>query len=187
MSILDDNNYIDHKSVSVMSVAQKYGLIGGAALIVLGLVFYLTGMVDYTQNSSNTLSTILQYFVMGGAAFFAMNEHRDKELGGYMPYGRALGVGSMTGVIMGIILGIWSYIFFAFVAPDLVNQMITAAEETMAEKGIDEEQMEFALSMTKKMMSPVGLAIITAIGTAISVFFISLIVGFFAKKDVPRA
>lgn len=169
-----------------MPVAQKYGLIGGAILIILGLVFYLTGMTDYTGNKSNTLASILQYAVMGGTLFFAMKEHRDNDLNGYMPYGRALGVGSMTGLIMAILVGIWSYIFFAFVAPDLIDQMVSAAEEQMAEKGLEEDKMEAALEMSKKIMNPIGMAIMTLFGTAIAMFFISLIVSAFTKKDAPR-
>ncbi len=186
MTTLDDNNFIDPSTVSVMPVAQKYGLIGGGALIILGLVLYLAGLTDYSGNTSNTIPSILQYIVMGGVLFFAMKEHRDNQLNGYMTYGRALGVGTLTGVFTSILVGIWAYVFFAYISPELIDQMRTVAEERMAEKGLEEEKLEAALAMSKKIMTPIGMAVMTAFGSALFMFILSLIISIFTKRDAPR-
>ena len=186
MSTLDDDyGYIDPATVSPQSTALRYGGIAGVLLIIISLIMYLTGMVDYeatAQGASNWTANILNWAIWIGAIIMAMKFHRDKELGGYMTFGRGFYTGFLTSVVMGVIGAVWTYLFFSFVAPEVLDIMKEAAMDKMPE-----DQAEAAEGMMGMFMSSGFFAISMLIMTIVIGAIIASIASAVMKKEHPAA
>ena len=186
MTTLDNpTNIPDPASVPLRPTAMKYGLIGGLVLVVLSLVYNVTGIIDYTGQSSNMIPNILNWGTMIAVIVLAIKHHRDNELGGFIKFGRCFGLGTLTSLIMGLISGIFGLIYFNVIDPGLVDEIMSQMEERFAEQGMDENAIEMALSWTRSMFSPVGIFLMGALGTTILGMIFSLIIGAIMKKDPP--
>ncbi|MEL6926051.1 MAG: DUF4199 domain-containing protein, partial [Bacteroidota bacterium] len=60
------------------------------------------------------------------------------------------------------------------------------AREQYEDAGMDEDQIEMAMSYAEKFTSPTMLAVISVISYAIMGFIISLIVGAIVKRNPPQ-
>ncbi len=189
MSTLDNpNDYVDPSKVSPWPTAGRYGLLAGLILVVLGLVTHLTGMVDMTNRggSSNWIVNILNWGVTIGAIVLAVKQHRDEELGGFISFGRSFNVGFIVSLAIALISLVWGYIFFAFVEPGLIEEILEASREQMIEQqGMSEEQAEQGLSMMSWMFTPFMMSVMGGIFSLIAGIIFSLIVGAIMKKENP--
>jgi len=179
----------DPSTVPLRPTAQKYGLTGALILIVAGLAMNLAGLVDYTTKggTGNTIASILQYGIIIIMVVLAIKTHRDDDLGGYITLGRSIGIGMLTGLIMGVITAIWAYVYFGFIDPGLVDQIREMAHDQALESGTTEEQFDQAAGIMKFFTSPVFFAIASLIGTLLISFIVSLIGGAVMKKELPEA
>jgi hypothetical protein len=76
----------------------------------------------------------------------------------------------------------------AFIEPDFVNQSIEIAREQMMTQNPDmtQEQMDMAMGITEKMMTPTIMAAMGIIFTLFLGFIVSLISGLFMKENRPE-
>ena len=189
MATLDDDyGIIDPDTVSPRPIALRYGSIASVILIVLGLVMYLGGMVDYEaaasgeSSSSDWMANILNLVVWIGAIVMAIKHHKNNELGGYISFGRGFYTGFLTSLFMGLIGAIWTYIFFSFVAPDAMDIMREAALNQMPE-----DQAEAAEGMMTMIMSPAIMAMSMFMVTLAVGSIISLIASAIMKNPSPAS
>lgn len=185
MSDILDQRTVNPDSVSPRPTAMRYGLLGGLAMIVLNLVFYLSEMLDLSKASFISLPNLTNYALMIAVVVLALRYHRDQELGGYLPFTRCLGMGWWLGLTMGIVGAIWAYIFFQFVAPDLVETIREMQIEQMQDQGLSEEQIEQSEKYMAMFTSPGAMAILSIFGNVLMTIIIALFAGLFMKKDPP--
>jgi hypothetical protein len=186
MNTLDTPQGSVAKEVSPWPTGNKYGLYTGLILIVLGLVIHLAGLVDYTdQNASgNWIANIVSWGGMIAGISLAIKYHRDEELGGYVEFGRAFYVGFIVSLIVAILTLVWTYLFFSFIEPDIIEIMKEGAYEQMIEQqGMSEEQADQAMSYMKFFLMPAGLSTMAAISTLITGVIFSLIIAAIMKKS----
>ena len=185
MATLDYNtDYPDPSDVPMMPTALRYGLIGGLVMIVYGIVMNLIGMGAGTGN--DMLNGILSLVVFAGVIYFALQKHRDEDLGGYMSYGRGLGLGTLTCLFMGILGGIFTYVYMAFIDPSIIDQILERTREQYENMGMDEEQIEMSLSMVESMTNPIMMTFWSVVGYVIMGFIASLIISAIVKKNPPE-
>ncbi|MCB0568392.1 MAG: DUF4199 domain-containing protein [Phaeodactylibacter sp.] len=191
MSTLDNpNDRINQASVSPWPTGMRFGLITGLVLVVLSLVMTLSGIVNPADrnNPANWISSLLSYAVMVGAIVMAIRQHRDKELGGYITFGRSFSLGFIVILISAVISMVYAYVYFTIIDPDMINTILDVSREQMVEdRGMSEEQAEQALSMTSWMFSPVMMTIFAGVGSLFMGAIFSLIVGAIMKRNPPEA
>lgn len=109
----------DPIEVPMRPTALKYAVPATLALIVLGLVLYVTGLSQpgVKGNNWNTIQDVLGIIVSFAVPILAIKHHRDNDLGGYITFGRSLGIGTLTGFFMGMITFVWVIILFYLIAP----------------------------------------------------------------------
>ena len=189
MSTLDNpNDYIDPSKVSAWPTASRYGLLAGLVLVVLGLLVHLSGMVDYTDQGggSNWVVNILNWGITIAAIVMAVKQHREEDLGGFISFGRSFRVGFLVTLVIMVISVVWGYIFFSFVEPGLIEDILTASREQMIEKqGMSEEQAEQGLKMMSWMFTPAMMSLMGGIFSVIAGVIFSLIVGAIMKREHP--
>jgi hypothetical protein len=162
----------------------KYGLILGVISIVLGLVYYLLGWMD-PQSMGSKFTSIFSFAITIAVLVMAIRHHRDSLQGGYIAFGKCVGIGLWVGLIAGIIGLVWSLVFFNFIVPDYFVSMKDMLVDTYEAQGLSDEQIEMAMKYVGWMMSPTSMAIMALIGSIFTALIFSLIVGAFMKKDPP--
>ena len=176
-----ENTYTTHSASPVkctlMSNSVKYGLYTGIAMVLLSLLFYALDVKATSWPQYVSIGLLLAGIIVGTLAF------RDKCNGGYMSYGRSLGSGVMISLITGVILAVYSYLNSAFLNPEMIQQMMQAAEENMMQKGLSDDQIDQAMSVTNMFMTPAYIAITSLFSMLLWGTLISLLTSIFIKKD----
>jgi hypothetical protein len=172
---------MEEKPRSVLSNGIFYGLITGAALIVFSLIMFL---LDLYLNRA--VSWIGYLFLVAGMIWGTL-EFRKKETNGFLTYGRAFSSCFWIGLFAGIVASVYLFVFVQFIHPAFINELLDQMREKMltSNPNMSEDQMEQAISMSSKFMSPVmmtvwGLAAYAAISAVIA-----LILAIFLKKEDP--
>jgi hypothetical protein len=168
---------MEENSASIWKSTMVSGVYLGIALILLSVVFYVTG---------NTFSKVAQYSsypIMIAGIIWGQITFK-KELGGISTYGQAFAAGLLTMVFASIITSIYTYLLYTVIDPSLQEQMRIFTEEQMIAQGkVPEEQMEMALQMTAKFQTPPMLVILGLVGGTFIGAIISLITAIFIKKN----
>jgi hypothetical protein len=164
---------------SLVKSSMNYGALLGLALVIYSLILWMLDL-----STSRSLGYV-SYLIIIAGLFLGMKMFRDQESGGFITYGRALGLGVMISLFAAIISGFFGYIFFKFLDPGMIEKIALMAEEQLYERGMPEEQIEMALNAQKMFMKPGFLAITSFIGYVFMGFIFSLIIAIFVKKDAP--
>lgn len=163
------------ENVSPVKTALKWGLITGVVMIVLSLVSYYGGM---TQNSAMQWLT---YALLALGIFLGVRTHRDKDLGGYLSYGRGVGTGVLIALFAGVLLSVFILLFYGVIDPAALDELKRIQEEGMYEQGMSDEQIDASMNfVTPGIMALFTLPSITFFG-----LILSLVVAAGLKKNKP--
>jgi hypothetical protein len=164
---------------SQVKVAMNYGALYGLSTAALYMIFYFAG-ADVQSKWPQFLGYILLViFLVTG-----IKSYRDQDLGGHITYGHSLGTATLIGLFGGVITGFSTVLMFTVIDPGLGVKIMEKAQEQMLEKGtMTEDQVEMAMSWTRKMMSPAFLFIFSVIGGAFMSFLFGLIISIFTRKE----
>jgi len=169
--------------------AFRAGLIIAGISIFLSLILYLTGMTENLMKNKplSWANNLLSFGLTLWFIYSACLQHRQQDLGGYISIGRCLGIGSLSGLIVGLISGIWTVLFMNVIAPEVLDQIKEVSMQQMADQGQSEEQIEKAMEVMKIFFTPVVFFITVALAGVFSGFFAGLISGFVVQKARPFA
>ena len=170
---------MEEKQKSPFSAAIVPGIILGLALIVFDLILFL---MDVDRESK---LRYVGYLIMAGVIFWAMTTYRDKQLGGFISYGKAFGVGFWTGIIGSVIAVIYTYIYFTAIDPGVMDEIILAAEEEAlnANPNMSDEQLEQTLSLVETFTSAPVITGFVMFFNAIGAAVLSLLIAIFVKRE----
>ncbi len=176
---LDNINELDVKNASPFPTALRYGVIGGLLVIVIGLIQYLLGITSTISQAVGWLSMLITIVF----PVLAIRGHRDNDLGGYISYGRGLGTGVLTALIIGLVTAIWTILLYNVIDPSIMDQIMQVQAEAMEEQGMSDEDIENVATMTGKFMTAPVMAAI-GFGTSLLFGFVaSLIAGAVMKRE----
>lgn len=168
---------MEEKSTSVWKSSLTPGLYLGIFLILISVVFYVTGNV-FSKTAQYLGFPIMLVGVIWGQITYK------KVLGGTMTYGQAVVAGLLTMVFASILTSVYTFILYKFVDPSLIEQLHLFTEEQMVLQGnVPEEQMEMALQWSTKFQTPLVMLVSGLFGGAFIGLIISLITAIFTKKN----
>ncbi len=168
-----------------LNTAVKNGLIIGVILIVISLVHQLAGL------SSNIFISmivgLLSMVLYAVAAYRAIKEHRDVDLGGNITLGRGFLTGWVAALVAGVVTSIFSLVYINFIDPSSAQEAMDAARELMEKFGAPEEEIEKAMKDAENRLSNPLTLFMQGFGTAAVIGAIaSIIVAAMLKRDEPR-
>ena len=168
----------ENEQVSVKDVAVKWGLILGIISIVLFLAIYFGGLLGASWPSW------IGAVISAGIIYMAHKEF--KELGdGYMSYGKGLGIGTFTSAISSAVSSIFTYVYVKFINTDYTTELLDITRYAMEDEGQGEDQIEMAMGMMEKFMSPEAMLGMGLVAGIFFGFIISLIVAAITKNNDP--
>lgn len=160
--------------VTVRSVGMKYGLISA----VYGIVF-LVGMSLAGQNAFDNKWGWINMIV--GVALLILAQKNFKDSGdGFMSYGQGIGISFWSALTSIVIAGAFTYVYAELLAPETMERFYDAQREQMEAKNMPDEQIDMAVSWTKKLFWP----LYVFMGLFFSIL-IALIVTIFTQKKNP--
>lgn len=170
---MENNNY------PVWKHSLLYGLYIGIALIILSLLFYITDL--YTQSWVGYVN----YAVILVGVVFASIAYRDKYMDGVITYGKSVSAGFMSGLFAGVLVAIYTIVFMTVMGEEYIQTLMEIAEEKMlsSQPNMSDEEIEMAMNMTKKMMTPGWVSVMVFLGNGFFALVFSLIASIFIKKE----
>ncbi len=157
--------------------AMIYGLYLALVLVLLSVILYVSGLI---LNQKVGYASMVVYVA---GIIFAQITYRNRELNGTISYGQALGFGVAVMLFSGIITALYTLILYTYIDPTLIDQMKAVQEEALLQKGMSEDQIEAAMSVASKMMSPGVMSIMGLLGSLFVGTIISLVTSIFVKKQ----
>ena len=152
------------------------GVIISLALIVYGLVIYLTGL--YTNQSLQ----YVQYIFLIAGIVWACTSYA-KQLNGDVTFGNIFAHGFKTTAVVIVIMCIYTFVSVKILFPEMIDKiMIEARHNMQAQQGLSDDQIDKALDTTREhfvLFAICGIIIMFAIVGAIS----SLIGAAISKKN----
>jgi Protein of unknown function (DUF4199) len=164
---------------STARIALKWGLISAICSIIYTTILYFTGMWK------TSAFAWIGYIFLAGGIIMAMREFKSQN-NDYMSYGEGLGIGSLLSAVSGVISAIYGYIYMNFIDNTMTQQIIEMQSTKMAEQGMTEEQIDQAMQMAGKFMTPGMMFIFTVLGMLFFGFILSLIISAIMRKNKPE-
>ncbi|KAA3647400.1 MAG: DUF4199 domain-containing protein [Bacteroidetes bacterium] len=168
---------MENNTPTTSKSAMNFGAMLGLVLMIFSLIIYVTEM--YGSQWINWISTI----ILIAGIVIGIKKRRDNELGGHISYGSALGYGTLIALFASIITSVGSFLYLSYVDDGFIQFTLNTQETQLYENGLADEQIEMAMSMTKKFMTPGWIAFMAVLITVITGFIVSLIASAFLKKE----
>lgn len=170
---------MEEKQKSAFMPSLMPGIYLGFVLIIYSLLMFI---LDVEHES---YINYFSYVILAAGLFWSVVSYRDKQLGGYIEYGKAFSAGFYTGLFASALAGIFLYIYVQYIDPGIIEEILIKAEESMLEQNpdISNEQLEQALSWTETFTSPVMMGVMGFIMNLIVSAIFSLIIAIFAKRE----
>ena len=157
-------------------VAIKWAVINVLASIVLTYVF------QFLNLALDSPIRYISYVVFIGLLLLGQKEFRD-QLGGFITFGQAFVEGLLFSVFSGIMMCIFTYVYFAILSPAAWEQVLSAQQTKLEAAGtLSAEQVETAMGVTRKYGVLIS-AVFIVIGTPIMGAIIALIGAAIFKKE----
>ena len=167
---------LDTSENHLLPTALRYGLIGGLLAVVSLLIKSIAGMM------TSPIAGILDLVIYGYVVYAAINALRALQ-GNQITFGRAIGVGVLSCVVMGLIASIFTYVYFNFIDPSLIDEVVQASLEAVA-AFLPEEALEEAAESTRLGFTSLPRVLMNGIGGGAFMGLIaSLIAGAIMKRD----
>jgi hypothetical protein len=137
----------------------------------------------YLNKAVNWISYL---FLVGGMVMGTI-EFRKKYSNGFLTYGKAFTSCFLIGLIAGILGTCYFFVFIQFIHPGFINEMLDQVRASMltSKPDMTEEQIEQAVSMSAKFMTPGMMTIWGMAAYAAMSAIIGLILAIFLKKEDP--
>jgi hypothetical protein len=166
------------EKTSTARVALKYGLLAAVVTMVYSTILNLSGL------GSNKILASLSYVFMIVAIVLAMKDFREKN-GGFISYGEGLGLGTLTSAVLGLLSSAFTIFYIQFIDSNMLTQSLDQMREELEAKGMDDAQIEQALEVSQKFMSPGIMFVMVILGYLIMGFIFSLIIAAIMRKEKP--
>ena len=174
---------MENQKASIKKIALNYGVIWGLLSIVLSVIAYVTN--NYIERPM--WLTIAGLAIMAGIIVYGLKAFKhDNE--GFLSVSESLKVGLAISLIAAIIGTVYNFIFMTVIEPDFVVQTLEMTREQMVEQNPDmtQEQMDMAMGISEKMMTPLVMSAMGIIFTLFLGFITSLIAGLIMKVNRPE-
>ncbi len=157
-----------------------YSIMSAMIFIILLLI---THMFREQMMDKNFLMTGIYFIVLIVIVIAAQIQIRSKVYGGVMTYGQAFGSGILVCVFSALMYAVFAFIFYQFIAPGVLDEMLAYTEQQLREKGTSEELIEQSMRFTKLFMSPVGVLFSTIFGHVFIGTIAALLASLFTQRQ----
>lgn len=168
---------MENQSNSVTPMAMSHGLYMGLALVLNAVIWYVMG------SPFSPIGAYISYAIIIAGIAWTMRTYRDHDPDAGLPYGRALGLGTLQSLFASLILAFFTFVLFKLVDPSLIDKFLSFLEEQLLRSGTTENQADTVLTMYRKVMTPLVYSLAQVVSITFYGFIFSLILAIFFKKQ----
>lgn len=155
----------------------KLGILAG--IINCGIWYAVARSMNYYSFEIDRYryyaTMLLLLFGIFFSVFFAKKANN-----GFLEFKDGLRTGFLFTLVLGIILGIFNYVYYSFIAPDAVDFFLSEAKKTMLEAKLTEQEIPKQLEVVQSYFGSFRMMMSTVImGTILSLLSAAI----FRKKD----
>lgn len=158
--------------------ALIYGSVISLLTFVIMLVATWTG---WDMNSSSYKALV--WAISAAVIFMSIKDYRDQRNNRKLTIGQGAGLGTLIGLVSGVLGAIFFYLFITFVNPNYIAEAENLAIENMQKQGMSDEQIEQGLEIMWYFMNPFFMSIMIIFFSVIFNLIAGLIVGAILKRD----
>ena len=179
---LDDPNLVELQNPASMNATViRYGLIGGLMFIIVALIGNLTGFSSPSNMMSIFFNMVVGIILFVGLMVVTIRHHRDKDLGGYITFGRAFLVGLLVVLIAGTLSNLFNYFYITVIDPEYMTNMMRDMQGMYENFGMSEEQIEAAMAQVENL-TPARIMLQGLIGQLVMGSVVAAIVAAIMKR-----
>lgn len=143
----------------------------------------ITYLIYSMEMFDNMLIGWVPYIGLIGMMVYGQINWKNKKEGGIISYGQSFLYGLFYSIWLALIVGVWTYLLYSVIAPDFMSKMLEVSRQKMEADNMPEEQVEMAIAMSEKFMTP-GIMVTGAI-IFVSIFgvIVALITSAFIRKE----
>ena len=162
-------------SVTPRSVGVKYGFISALISVVYFLVLVVSG-----QNAFDNKWSWIGLIVSVAIVILAHKNFKDSG-NGFMTYGQGVGIAFWIALVSVVINFALTYAYVNFIDATAMDMFYEQQTEQMSMQGLQDEQIDMAISWTKTLFWPMFLFMGLFFGVLVGV-----IVSIFTQKKNPQ-
>ena len=174
---------MEEKQTSKGMHTLTYGVGTGLVMIVYSLIMYVANLY------MNTTLQYLSFIILITGMVIGSLQYRKVALNGYMTYGQSFSLSFMIGLFATIVSIIFFFFYVKYINTGLIEELMAQARIKMEAKAgsMSQDQLEQALAMQAKFMTPVWMVIWGLVGNLFFAAIFALIISIFVKKTDPNA
>jgi len=165
------------EKTSTARVALKYGVLTAVVIMIYTTIINVAGL------SQNKFLTSLTFLFMVVAIILAMKDYREQNK--FMSYGEGLGLGTLVSAVMGLLSSAFTMFYMQFIDNTLLTQGMDKVREDMEKRGMDDSQIDQAMELSQRVMSPGIIFFMGVLGSILMGFIISLIIAAILRREKP--
>lgn len=171
-------------NISPAKSGLQLGLLFGVIMVLEFVISYIIGIEKLIGSSFGIVINLLNYLILPFLVIFLGCTNYKKMNGGFVTFSECLKIGVSITVVAALIYAIFNLVF-NLIFPEFSNQILAITKSEILKKNpnMTAEQMDMAISMTKKFMSQYIVFPVTIAMYAFFGLLYSLLVGAIVKKD----
>ena len=170
---------INTTPVSTTSVGLRYGLLTGLVSIIISFGLFAT-------NQETSPLRYATFAVLIGGMVLAMISFKQNNQG-FMSFGQGVGIGTVLSAVVGVLSGIFSYVYMNFIDTGVVGRMTEKIRADMeARGGMSDEQIDSAMALSGKMMNGPFMLAAALLSTVLIGVILAMIISAFIKHAQPE-
>jgi hypothetical protein len=162
------------------AIGLRYGLICGLITVVYSFILNITELA-----LTNQILGWISFFILLAAIWMAMREFK-RQNQGFMSYGQGLSIGTLVVLVSSILGGIFTYLYVTIIDKGYIEKMRNMQVAELERKGMSDDQIDQAMLITDKMMTPAMIPLMAIVGGVVFGFILSLIIAAIVKHNRPE-
>jgi hypothetical protein len=158
----------------------RYVLNQGTSMgLVLAAVYYFAHVANIMDSFFHN---VLAWAVYIGFIHVSIRRYRDRFQDGLLSYGQGVWIGTRMGILSGIIVGAYLFLYMKVINPAYLDEMIIQMQEASLEMGMTEEEVARMDELYALTANPITMIASGIFSTGLSAFILSLIISIFQRR-----
>ena len=162
-----------------MKKVYSIGIVAGLIPALFKTILFFSG---YTESHAGSFTNLAELVVIALAIPIAVFVAR-KDNGGVLPFNRALKTGMAIAALSGIIVCVFTFVYYKYMNTSMVENAIAEATKYAADKNLSPEDTKKTIGGARQVYSPVVQATSALFGIMLAGFFVSVISAVIFKRE----
>ena len=168
------------EKVTTRSAGIRYGLISGLISIAYFVILTMAD-ISMTEGIGRWASLLISVVII-----YLAHKYYKENGDGFMTIGQGTGIGFWLALVSVAISSVFTYIYMKFIDNSMIQQILDKQREAMEERGMDDAQIDQAMTMTEKFMTPEIILGTGLLFGVVIIVIVALLISLVTQKKNPE-